>query len=186
MSVLTEEKYFAGSMDFLSRAAKATRNSLPILRKDFIFDLLQVEATAATAAAAILLIVRLTPDVKTLRNLRERAEDFGLASVVEVFDKDDLHMARESGATIIQVNARDLKTFRVNREDCLNLPRQVPPLPGEIWIAASGIENNAHLCEARDAGFTAALVGTALMRGGRPGLALKQLLKGNGRTESAC
>lgn len=181
LSILTEETCFHGHLDFLERAAAPglCRNGpLPLLRKDFIFDVLQVRATAATPASALLLIVRLTPDAALLRQLRETAESLGMQAVVEIFDAEELRMARESGARIIQVNARDLQNFTVNRAACLDLPRSCPPGPHEIWVAASGINRNEHLREAAEAGYTAALVGSALMENGRPGAALSALLSG--------
>ena len=105
LSVLTEETYFKGTLGYLKRMSAP---GLPLLRKDFIFDRLQVAATAATPASALLLIVRLTPDAALLRSLREQAEAHGIDAVVEIFDEADLALARESGARIIQVNARDL------------------------------------------------------------------------------
>lgn len=179
LSILTEQRFFAGDVAFLSRAATVCPGT-PLLRKDFIFDPLQVRATAATPAAALLLIVALTPAVSLLRRLREEAEAFGMQAVVEVFDERELELARESGARIIQVNARHLDTLRVDRAACLELARRCPPEQGETWIAASGMVCRAHLEEAAAAGFHAALVGTALMRGGRPGAALRHLLHGTG------
>lgn len=180
LSVLTEEEWFHGELAFLGRAAGALEDAgaswLPLLRKDFIFDPLQVRATAATPASALLLIVRLTPDAGVLRDLRERTESCGMAAVVEVFDADDLALARESGARIIQVNARDLESLRVDREAPLTLIRTSPPLAGEVWIAASGMDSFAHLARAAEAGYQAALVGTALMARGEPGAALTRLL----------
>nr|WP_035067074.1 indole-3-glycerol-phosphate synthase [Nitratidesulfovibrio termitidis] len=163
ISVLTEEQYFGGDLAYLERMA-AVAPTVPLLRKDFIMDPLQVEATAATPASALLLIVRLTPDARTLRDLREQAEAYGMHAVVEIFDEADLALARESGARIIQVNNRDLETLAVDRTACLRLG----PLsePDEVWIAASGIAEYRHLAEAADAGYDAALVGTALMDGG--------------------
>ena len=110
--------------------------------------------------------------------LREQAESLGMQAVVEVCGKKDLVLARESGARIIQVNARDLDTLRVDRQACLELARQCPPERGEIWIAASGMDRREHLEEAARAGFSAALVGTALMQEGQPGAALRRLLRG--------
>lgn len=189
LSVLTEEEWFHGELDFLARAARALEAAgaprLPLLRKDFIFDPLQVAATAATPASALLLIVRLTPQVAELRALREAAESFGMAAVVEVFDAADLALARESGARIIQVNARDLDSLRVDRDTPLALIRAHPPLAGEVWIAASGMDSFAHLAQAADAGYAAALVGTALMAGGEPGAALGRLLSGEGEARHA-
>ncbi len=181
LSVLTEETFFKGDIRYLSRMRFA---GLPLLRKDFIFHPLQVAATAATPASALLLIVRLTPDVRVLRSLREQAESFGMDAVVEVFDEKDLKLARASGARIIQVNARDLDTLQVDRMACLRLARHFhADRDGEVWIAASGIERPEHLQMAADHGFQAVLVGTALMRKGRPGAALASLL-GNRETAS--
>lgn len=177
LSILTERRFFAGELDFLGRAAACCPGT-PLLRKDFIFDPLQVRATAATPAAALLLIVALTPDAALLCRLREQAESLGMQVVVEVCGKKDLVLARESGARIIQVNARDLDTLRVDRQACLELARQCPPERGEIWIAASGMDRREHLEEAARAGFSAALVGTALMQEGQPGAALRRLLRG--------
>ena len=179
LSILTEEAFFKGSLGYLARARAALGAAglgQPLLRKDFICDALQVEATFATPASALLLIVRFTPDAGRLRDLRQLAESQGLDAVVEVFGEADLETARESGARIIQVNARDLDTFKVDRAACLALARRCPPLPGEAWIAASGVFERAHLEEAGEAGFAACLVGTALMAGGRPGEALARLL----------
>lgn len=175
LSVLTEETYFKGTLGYLKRMAGP---GLPLLRKDFIFDPLQVTATAATPASALLLIVRLTPDAARLRALREQAEAAGMDAVVEIFDEADLALARESGARLIQVNARDLDTLKVDRAACLRLAARRAPADGEVWIAASGMSEAAHLRQAADAGYQAALVGSSLMSGGAPGVALKALLAG--------
>ena len=181
LSVLTEERYFHGSLRYLSRMADALSlmgRPLPLLRKDFIFSPLQVTATLATPASALLLIVRLTPDARLLRDLREQAEAGGVDAVVEVFDEEDLALARKSGARIIQVNARDLASLRVDRQACLRLARNCPPEGGELWVAASGMSRRRDLEEAARCGFSAALVGSALMEGGKPGEALRRLLTG--------
>ena len=180
VSVLTEERWFHGHLSYLSRMAEAMgegkKARLPLLRKDFLFHPAQVAATLATPASALLLIVRLTPSARTLRDLRERAEEGGVEAVVEVFDEKDLALARESGARVIQVNARDLASLKVDRRACLRLIEQHPPKAGELWIAASGMSCRADLEEAARRGFSAALVGSALMEGGRPGEALAALL----------
>lgn len=183
LSILTEEVWFHGDLAFLNRAARALEEGaqpLPLLRKDFVFDSLQVASTAATPASALLLIARLTPSAADLQTLREAAEAHGMAAVVEVFNAADLACARESGARIIQVNARDLESLQVDREAPLELARAYPPLPGEVWIAASGMDSFEHLERAAEAGYQAALVGTALMAGGKPGAALTQLLSERG------
>ena len=161
MSVLTEQQYFTGHVLDLSAAAPF---GLPLLRKDFIFDELQVRQTYATPASALLLIVALTPEAARLRALRELAEEQGIHAVVEVFTPAELDIARESGARIIQVNARNLETFRTDREEGLKLAAL--RAPGEVWIAASAMSARPHLHAAAAAGYHAALIGTALMQPG--------------------
>ncbi len=110
LSILTETDWFGGKMEFIGRAAST---GLPILRKDFIFDEIQVRATAASPASALLLIVRQTPDAAVLRDLRKCAESFGMDAVAEVFDAREVEIARQSGAKILQVNARDLQKLQL-------------------------------------------------------------------------
>ena len=172
MSVLTEEKYFKGSIGDLHPAAPA---GIPLLRKDFIFDALQVQQTFSSPASALLLIVALTPDVQQLRDLREQAESQGIDAVVEIFTEAELERARESGARIIQVNARNLEDFSTNREKGLQLAAQRQE--GECWIAASAMSQYSHLVDSRQANYQAALVGTALMTGSNPKQNLQQLLR---------
>lgn len=193
ISVLTEEQYFHGRLSYLARIAamleqqketargngeNVSGSSVPLLRKDFLFHPAQVAATLATPASALLLIVRLTPDARLLRDLREQAERGGAEAVVEVFDKEDLCIARESGARIIQVNARDLETFNVDRTACLRFIGEITPERGELWIAASGMACRADLESAAAAGYHAVLVGSALMEQGTPGASLRRMLTG--------
>ena len=189
LSILTETEHFRGCLEYLDRAAESGLYEgarPPLLRKDFIFDPLQVAATAATPASALLLIVRLTPDANELRALREQAESHGMQAVVEVFDREDLRLARESGARIIQVNARDLESLAVDRDACLQLIQACPPVNGELWIAASGMCSAEHLRAAASAGYHAALVGSALMEGGAPGEALAAMLGATVKTDGDC
>lgn len=172
MSVLTERAYFHGGLDDLRAAASA---GLPLLRKDFLFDELQVRESFASPASAILLIVALTPDPGKLRSLRELAESHGLDAVVEIFSRSELALARESGARIIQVNARNLESFTTDRAACLRLASLREP--GEVWIAASAMSEYSHLLDAAAAGFDAALIGTSLMRSPNPSLKLRHLLQ---------
>ncbi len=184
LSVLTEEKYFQGSLDFLVRVQNTLevnkKTHLPILRKDFIFDRLQVEQTATTPASAILLIVRMLPHATVLRQLQEQAESFGIQAVVEIFNDDELKIARDAGAKIIQVNARDLESFHVDSESILRFIGKNPPQKEETWIAASGMKTSEDLKSARNAGYQAVLIGTSLMDKGSPLTNLQQLLGGVG------
>lgn len=186
MSVLTEKSKFKGRLAFIQQAwaGGAREASLPILRKDFIFDRLQVRATASSPASALLLIVGLTPEVNELRALREEAEGFGLECVVEVLNEGELELARKSGAKIIQVNARDFHDLSVDLSRSLNLARRQVD-KNELWIAASGFSRPEELLEAREAGYSAVLMGTSLMRGGDLAGSLARLSAGLTATEAS-
>ena len=171
ISVLTEKKYFGGELAFLHQIAQHTH--LPLLRKDFIFDELQVRDTATTPASALLLIVALTPEANQLRDLRQLAESFGIAAVVEIFNEAELETAREAGSRIIQVNNRNLETLAMDMSTTLRLIRQ--RLPAERWIAASGIDSHDALT--RLAGYDAALIGSAPMSDENPKQALASIIK---------
>ena len=183
ISVLTEKSKFKGRLAFIDQAQAGLRDAVqsrtaeiipPILRKDFIFHPLQIRATAATGASALLLIVKLTPSAELLAALMAKARGYGLECVVEILDEDDLKLARQAGAGIIQVNARDFSDLSVDLNRSLALAEK-HLANDEIWIAASGLKEAEDLERVRRAGFTAALIGTALMRGGRPAEALKRL-----------
>ncbi len=175
ISVLTEEVYFKGDLAFIDRIAALDLN-LPLLRKDFIFHPLQVRATATTRAAAILLIVKLTPDVEELRDLYAYAESLGLEVIVEVFDTQDLAAARQVGAELIQVNARNLATLEVDKEAPVALAQaEYVPNNNELWIWASGVKKAPELTLFQKVGYKAALVGGSLMESANPGEALRTL-----------
>lgn len=170
ISVLTETEYFKGDIAFLERMTAA---GLPLLRKDFLVHPLQVRQTAATPASALLLIARMFPDAAALAAMKEQADAYGLDSVVEVFDENDLDMAKEINSTIIQVNNRDLDRLTTDLAISERLASRKDS--GETWISASGMEAPEHLARMRSLGFDAVLVGTSLMRGGDPGRALATL-----------
>ena len=169
ISVLTEETYFKGSLDYLETIGAV---GLPMLRKDFLLHPLQVVETAATKASALLLIVRMLTDEELSEMLR-LTYDAGLEAVVEVFDETDLERAEKAGARIVQVNSRDLDTLKTD----LGVARRMAAKkrPGRIWIAASGINSRVDVLEMAGLGYNAVLVGTSLMSGDDPGLALARL-----------
>ena len=173
ISVLTEREYFKGELAYLERM---TGPGLPLLRKDFIFHPLQVEQSAATPASAVLIIARMLTDT-VLGELICLCVKLGLAPVVEVFNTHDLRRARAGGASIIQVNNRDLQSMRVDMDTSRRLIAAREP--EEFWITASGMRNHGDLLAAASFGFDAALIGTSLMRGNDPGAALAALLHGD-------
>lgn len=172
LSVLTEEDHFQGDLAFLARM---TGPNLPLLRKDFLLDPLQVTQTAATPASALLLIARML-DESVLAQMLEMTTWAGMQAVVEVFDQADLDKARSAQARIIQVNNRDLDTLTIDMDTSRRLISQRDPV--ETWISASGVQRPEDLALVRDLGFDAALVGTSLMAQGDPGANLKTLLTG--------
>jgi indole-3-glycerol phosphate synthase len=169
MSVLTEEDYFAGSLDDL-RQVKAVVD-LPVLRKDFIVDEYQVYESAAAGADAILLIVAVLDDEELLR-LRRLAEDgLYMDALVEVHTSDEMKRAAACGAKLIGVNNRDLRTFEVSLDTSLRLAREAPA--EAVLISESGLKNSDDLRRLYDAGYRGFLIGETLMRAEDPGHALR-------------
>ena len=169
VSVLTEEDYFAGSLDDLRAVRQAI--SLPILRKDFIFDEYQVYESAAAGADALLLIVAALDD-DTLVRLRTITEDeLGMDALVEVHTLEEFGRAVQAGARVISVNNRDLSTFEVSLETSLRLASRTPD--GAVLISESGIESAVDIQRLRAVGYRGFLIGETLMRADDP----KELLK---------
>lgn len=170
ISVLTEEKFFKGTLDFLVLCQPA---GLPMLRKDFIVDPLQVALTASSPASAFLLIARMFASALELAPLIEIGKAAGLEAVVEIFNEEDLALAREAGATIIQVNSRDLDTLDV---DDSNQKRLIADKKShEVWIAASGVKGPEQVREMAGLGYDAVLVGTSIMQAENIGEAVREL-----------
>jgi len=171
ISVVTEERYFQGSLGWVKVAGRAS--GLPVLRKDFLFDAYQIAETRAAGASAVLLIVAmLRPE--ELRNMLDAAREFRLDALVEVHDESELEEALGAGATIIGVNNRDLKTFEVDLETSIRLGERIPA--GTVFIAESGIRKREDIERLRRAGARAFLVGEALVGSGYPKAALEALL----------
>lgn len=176
LSVLTDKQYFQGSLHDLE-AVRAAVN-LPVLRKDFTVDRLQIFEAAAHGADAILLIAALL-NVEELQAFRELASSLHLASLVEVHDQEELSKAVDSGAEIIGVNNRNLDTLDVSLDTSLRLSYLMPS--SVLRVTESGIYTRADLELLAQAGFVAFLIGEALMRSKNPSAALKELLhKGHG------
>jgi indole-3-glycerol phosphate synthase len=170
LSVLTDKEFFQGGLDDLQAARSAVQ--LPALRKDFTISEYHVIEAAAHGADAILLIAAILT-ASQMRNFRELASQFGMASLVEVHDDWELDTALESGPAIIGVNNRDLHTFKVSLDTSLRLAARIPE--DVIRVSESGIDNRNQIDELRGAGFHAFLVGEHLMRSGSPRQALSVL-----------
>lgn len=162
LSVLTDEKFFQGSLDYLRAIRQAVK--LPLLRKDFIIDERQILEAAEWGADCILLIVAILDDHQ-LKRFRELAEGAGLAALVEVHDEEELQRAIATGATFIGVNNRDLKVFKVDLGTTERLATQIPELKTKrVLVAESGIHKRTDVERLEQCGAQAILVGESLMR----------------------
>ncbi len=172
LSVLTDERFFQGSLENLRRASDAV--TIPCLRKDFMVDEFQVLEARAHGADAILLIVAALTDAE-LRTLRESARSFGLDVLCEVHDADEVHRALALDCECVGVNSRDLRTFEVSLDRACELAEHLPT--SAVKVAESGIHTAADMKQLRAAGYDAFLIGESLMRHADPGLALATLLQ---------
>ncbi len=171
LSVLTDQKYFGGSIEILKKVKKTS--SLPILRKDFIVDEYQIYESRLMNADAILLIVRVLP-LKLLRFFYSLAKRLGLEVLFEVHNTTDLKKALSLKARLIGINNRDLASFHVDINVTKRLAAKVPK--SCVLISESGIANPEDLGELKKYGVRAVLVGEVFMKDKRPGEALKRLL----------
>lgn len=170
LSVLTDQRYFQGSLDDLQAARNAT--SLPALRKDFTIDRLQIFEAAAHGADAVLLIAAIL-HIEQLRSFRELATELGLTALVEVHNEAELERAIDSGAEVIGVNNRNLDTFEVSLDVSLRLSEKMPE--HVLRVSESGIFTRADIELLQGAGFEAFLIGESLMKSADPVAALRSL-----------
>jgi indole-3-glycerol phosphate synthase len=171
ISVLTDEQYFAGSLEYLREVRSAV--SIPCLRKDFIIDRYQLYEARATGADAVLLIAECLDDCN-LRALFNEAVALGMSPLVELYDAENLQRVFDAGATLIGINNRDLRTFETDLDHTLRLRERVP---GEcVLVAESGIRTRADVLRLEAAGVDSILVGEGLMREHDIGAAVDRLL----------
>jgi indole-3-glycerol phosphate synthase len=170
ISVLTDEPFFQGKLSDLESIRTAV--SLPLLRKDFILDPYQLLGARAAGADAVLLIAEIL-DADALPRLLREAAALGLQALVELYDADNLSRVLDSGACLVGVNNRDLRTFVTRLEHTLEL---APRLPADVCLVSeSGIRTRADVDRLAAAGVRAVLVGETLMRGLDPGAKLDEL-----------
>jgi len=175
ISVLTDEKYFGGSLRDLWDVVEfqvTTGRHVPCLRKDFMVHPLQIAEAAEAGARAILIIVRALDD-DTIARLRDGATLAGLDALFEIHDERDLERALKHGAKLVGVNNRDLSTFKTNLGLSEKLIPQIPE--GVLAISESGIFTAEDAARVREAGARAILVGEALMRAEDPEKLLQEL-----------
>lgn len=173
LSVLTDERFFQGSLECLRQIREAVR--LPLLRKDFVIDERQILEAIEWGADAILLIAAILTDAQ-LQRFYSLATEAGLAALVEVHDESELDRALLTGAGLIGVNNRDLNTFKLNLATTERLAQRLrasslAPRPSVLLVAESGIHTRADVERLARCGAGAVLVGESLMR--HPNIAAK-------------
>ena len=174
LSVLTDEKFFQGSLDYLKQIRSTV--GIPLLRKDFIIDERQIPQSIEWGADAILLIVSILTD-EQLRSFHTLAQSAGLAILVEVHDEKELDRAIGIGAALIGVNNRDLKTFKVDLATTERLANHLRDSGHDaLLVAESGIHTRADVERLRSCGAGAILVGESLMRHGDIAAKIAELL----------
>jgi indole-3-glycerol phosphate synthase len=171
ISVLTERRRFGGSLDDLAAVRAAV--DVPLLCKDFVVSSYQLWEARACGADLVLLIVAAL-DQPTLIGLHERAESLGMTVLVEVHDQAETKRAVEAGARVIGINARDLRTLKVDRDTFVRLAPGVPA--GIVKVAESGVRGPHDVLQYAKAGASAVLVGESLVIGGRPRKAVADLV----------
>ena len=180
LSVLTDQQFFQGSLDYLRAASAAT--SLPCLRKDFIVDEFQIVEARAYSADAVLLIVAALSQGELVK-LARSARSHGLDVLCEAHDEVELQRALDAGCNLIGINSRNLRTFEVTLDTALRLAGKIPS--GCLPVAESGIHSGADMARLKAAGYDAFLIGESLMKQERPGEALKKLIEEAERNEVA-
>ena len=171
LSVLTDEKFFSGSLGDLAKAREAI--SIPVLEKDFVIDEYQVYEAAAWGADAVLLIVRILGEAELAAYYR-RAVALGLGCLVEVHTREDLDRAAAIGARLIGINNRDLENFTTDIENTIRL---MPYVPADVKVVSqSGISRPEEALRLFEAGVSAIQVGESLMRAPNPGAKIRELL----------
>lgn len=172
ISVLTESKFFQGSLEYLKLVKSETTN-VPILRKDFIIDRYQLyEARVFGADAALLIVAALTE--LELTNLIKEALDLGLAPLVEVHNLMELMIALSAGADLIGINNRNLKTFAVDLDTTFQLIESIPD--DKVVVSESGIKDALDITRLAQAGVDAVLVGESIVAAVDPGVKIKELM----------
>tara|TARA_B100000029_G_C17504977_1_gene934114 strand:+ start:229 stop:1020 length:792 start_codon:yes stop_codon:yes gene_type:complete len=169
LSVLTDTPFFQGSIEDLASVREVV--DLPLLRKDFIIDEYQIYQSRFYGADCILLIASVLTDIQ-LKEFKEIAQDLNLDVLIEVHDKPEMDRAKDLGFSLIGINNRDLKTFKVNLETTINLSKD---LTDKIIVSESGIKTKEDIEKIISSGTKTFLVGETFMRASDPGEELKKL-----------
>jgi indole-3-glycerol phosphate synthase len=170
ISIVSEREFFGGDPSWAGRAKRIS--GLPALMKDFVLEESQLDFAASYGADAVLLIASILGEER-LRHLREAAEERGMASLVEAHSREEIGAVLASGAEIVGVNTRDLRTFDVKLDDAIALASAIPERC--VRVAESGIQTRGDVEKLAAAGYRAFLVGEALLRSEEPEVTLREL-----------
>ena len=171
LSVLTDEKYFGGNLEFMRKIRGKV--DLPILRKDFMIDEYQIYESAVYGADAILLIADILSEDQ-MKRFNEIACEFGLACIAEVHSEEDMGKALNSNIDIIGINNRDLRTFKIDIEATTRLIKLMPK--GRAAVSESGITTHENVMYLKSLGVNAVLIGEAFMRSQDIGAKVKEIM----------
>jgi indole-3-glycerol phosphate synthase len=171
ISVLTETRFFQGSPEYLSAIKKQV--AIPVLRKDFLFDVYQIYEARALGADALLLIAAILEKNK-LRDLLHLTRELGMEALVEVHTREELDRVIEAGARIVGINNRNLSTFQTDIATTVELIREIPD--DRIVVSESGIASRDDILMLIRSGVDAFLIGESLMRHESPGAMLAEFL----------
>ena len=161
ISVLTDEKFFQGSNLYLKSVKNAV--GIPVLRKDFVIDEIQIYEARAIGADAILLIAAVL-EKKQIEQYLYLAQELGMAAILEIHNKEELKTALNTGARIIGINNRDLKTFKVSVDTTVEIMKMIPLDRNIVLVSESGLKTRDDVEIVRRAGVNAVLIGEELMR----------------------
>jgi indole-3-glycerol phosphate synthase len=173
ISVLTDEKFFQGKLEYLKAAKDST--TIPVLRKDFIIDASQIYESRVAGADAILLIAKILSNDQ-LEEFIDLAQSLKMKCLVEVHDERELEIALKTEVQIIGINNRDLDTFEVNFSTTLDLLEKYPELKERVVVSESGIDSAEKARVLKEKGVAAILVGESLLRSKDIGARIRELM----------
>lgn len=174
LSVLTDEKFFQGHLDYLQQIRTAV--SLPVMRKEFILDRHQILEARAAGADCVLLIAECL-DAEELLDLHRFAGELGMQTLIELYEAENLQRVLDTGTQLIGINNRDLRTFHTTLDHTFDLMPHIPP--DVLLVSESGIRTHEDIRRLADAGVGGVLVGESLMRQPDIGQAVQQLMQGS-------
>jgi len=180
LSVLTDQDFFKGSVDDLTKARRAA--SLPVLRKDFIISAYQIFETAVIGADALLLIAAILSPLQ-LQDYLALCQELGLDALVEIHDEDEHQKVTRAGAKLIGINNRNLKTFHTDIGTSISIAPRIAK--HQVGVAESGIRTPTDIDAVRQAGINNFLIGESLVRADSPRLLLQSLISSNSADKPA-